>query len=76
MMVFILMGGLYTAIESMPGWAQTVTLFNPFRYFIEVIRMLVLKGSSFIDIAPHLGIMALFTVGLNTWAILSYRKRS
>jgi ABC-2 type transport system permease protein len=76
MMVFILMGGLYTAIESMPGWAQTVTLFNPFRYFIEVIRMLVLKGSTLRDIAPHLGTMALFAIGLNTWAILSYRKRS
>jgi ABC-2 type transport system permease protein len=76
MMVFILMDGLYTAIESMPAWAQTVTLFNPFRYFIEVIRMLVLKGSTLCDIAPHLGTMALFAIGLNTWAVLSYRKRS
>ena len=45
MMIFILLGGLYTSIDSMPGWAQVVTKFNPVSYFIEVMRMVVLKGS-------------------------------
>jgi ABC-2 type transport system permease protein len=27
--IFILMSGLFTPIESMPNWAQQVTLFNP-----------------------------------------------
>ena len=76
MMVFILMGGLYTAIESMPHWAQVVTWFNPFSYFIEVMRMVVLKGSTLIDISRHLGIMLVFASVLNAWAIISYRKRS
>ena len=38
MMVFILLGGLYTPIESMPVWAQWITKFNPVSYFIEVMR--------------------------------------
>lgn len=76
MMVFILLGGLYTSVESMPEWAQWITRVNPVTYFIDVIRMVVLKGSTLKDILPHLGITALFAVVLNTWAIISYRKRS
>lgn len=76
LMIFILLGGLYTPIESMPDWAQTITKFNPVSYFIEVIRMIVMKGSELRDILRPLGIMGLFAIGLNTWAILNYQKRS
>lgn len=76
MMVFILLGGLYTSIESMPEWAQWIAAFNPVSYFIDVIRMVVLRGSRLPDILPHLGIISLFALFLNGWAILSYRKRS
>jgi ABC-2 type transport system permease protein len=76
MMIFILMGGLYTSIDSMPGWAQMVTRFNPVSYFIEVMRMVVLKGSRLKDILPHLGIIAIFAVVLNSWAVFAYKKRS
>jgi len=76
MMVFILMGGLYTSIDSMPRWAQIVTWFNPVSYFVEVMRLVVLKGSTLHDILKHLFIMMLFAVVLNAWAVISYRKRS
>ena len=76
LMIFILMGGLYTSIESMPEWAQMVTRFNPVTYFIDVMRMVVLKGSRLKDILPHLGIIALFAVVLNSWAVFAYKKRS
>ena len=75
MMVFILLSGLYTSIDSMPRWAQLVTKINPVSYFIEVIRMVVLKGSSLGDIKNHLLTMLGFAVVLNGWAVLSYRKR-
>jgi len=76
MMIFIMMSGLYTSIDSMPYWAQVVTWFNPVRYFIEVMRMVVIKGSTFADIATNLGIIFIFGIVLNTWAIISYKKRS
>ncbi|MGN6291423.1 MAG: ABC transporter permease [Chitinophagaceae bacterium] len=75
MMVFILLGGLYTSIESMPAWAQWITRFNPVSYFIEVMRMVILKGSRLPDISRHLLIMTGFAVALNGWAIMNYRKR-
>jgi ABC-2 type transport system permease protein len=76
MMVFILLSGLYTSIDSMPQWAQTITKINPVTYFIDVMRMVVLKGSGFRDIAPHLLVMLGFAIGLNTWAVINYKKRS
>lgn len=76
MMVFILMGGLFTSIESMPGWAQVVTKFNPVSYLIAVMRMVILKGSGFSDILPHLASVGVFAVFLNGWAILNYKKTS
>lgn len=76
MMVFILLSGLYTSIDSMPEWAKWITRFNPVSYFIEVMRMVVLKGSNLADIKNHLLTMLGFAVVLNTWAVISYRKRS
>jgi ABC-2 type transport system permease protein len=76
MMVFILLSGLYTSVDSMPGWAQVITKFNPVTYFIEVMRMVVLKGSGLKDISTHLFTMLGFAVALNTWAVINYKKRS
>lgn len=76
MMVFILLSGLYTSIDSMPEWAQWITRFNPVAYFIEVMRMVVLKGSNLADIKYQLLTVFGFGVGLNAWAVLNYRKRS
>lgn len=74
MMIFILMGGLFTPVDSMPGWAKAVTRFNPVSYLIEVMRMVVLKGSGLKDILPQMGMVALIALILNSWAILNYKK--
>jgi len=76
MMIFILLGGLYTSIDSMPEWAKWITRLNPVSYFIEVMRMVVLKGSNLADIKYQLLAMGGFAVVFNGWAIISYHKRS
>ena len=76
MMLFVLLGGLFTSIDSMPEWAKTVTRFNPVRYLIEVMRMVILKGSGMKNILYHLGIVTLFAIGLNSLAVLTYKKTS
>jgi len=74
MMIFILMGGLFTSIDSMPDWAKAISRVNPVSYLISVMRMVVLKGSDLFDVRIHLGIVALFAVVLNTWAVMNYKK--
>ncbi|HRE39598.1 MAG TPA: ABC transporter permease [Chitinophagaceae bacterium] len=76
MMIFVLMSGLYTSIDSMPDWAKAVTKANPVSYFIQVVRMVVLKGSGLSDIKYQLLTIGGFAVLLNSWAILNYHKRS
>ncbi|MDO8998137.1 MAG: ABC transporter permease [Bacteroidota bacterium] len=76
MMVFLLMSGLFTSIDSMPEWAKIIANCNPVTYFIEVMRMVVLKGSNFSDIKNHFIIMTGFAVLFNSWAILNYKKTS
>lgn len=76
LMIFILLGGLYTSIDSMPAWAQAITKLNPVAYFVDVIRMVVLKGSGFGDIGNQMLVMLGFAVVLNGWAMYSYKKRS
>ncbi|MEJ6981748.1 ABC transporter permease [Pedobacter sp. P351] len=76
MMVFILLSGLYTSIDSMPYWARMITRLNPVSYFVEVMRLVVLKGSGLYDISGHILTMLGFGLVLNGWAVLSYHKRS
>lgn len=72
--IFILMSGLLTPIESMPVWAQNITLFNPVRYYVEVIRLVMLKGSSFMSIKLNFAIITLAALMVNMLATLNYRK--
>ena len=76
MVIFLLMSGLFTPIESMPDWAQKITLFNPIAWFVEVIRMVMLKGSTLVDMQWHLLVMAGFAAVVNGLAVLNYRKTS
>jgi ABC-2 type transport system permease protein len=76
MMIFILMGGLFTPIDSMPEWAKVISRFNPVSYMIEVMRMVMMKGSGFSDIQFHLLKVAGFALVLNSWAVWKYKKAS
>jgi ABC-2 type transport system permease protein len=75
-MVFILMSGLFTPVSSMPDWAQKITIFNPLKYLMQVMRLVYLKGSAFGEMIPQFVALCCFAVGLNMWAVISYRKSS
>lgn len=76
MMIFVLLSGLYTSIESMPEWAKWITRVNPVSYFIDVMRRVVLKGAVLGDVRNELALVGGYALLINTWAILSYRKRT
>lgn len=72
--IFILLSGLFTPISSMPEWAQNLTLFNPLRYFVEVMRMVYMKGSTLADLSVHFGVICFFAIAFNILAVVGYRK--
>ncbi len=75
-MIFQLMGGLFTPIRSMPQWAQILTYAIPPRYFIEIMRSVYLKGSSFIDLPIQFTGLTAFALFTCILAALTYKKRS
>ena len=75
-MVFMLMSGIFTPIESMPKWAEMITYANPLRYYADAMRSIYLKGGglpdTWFDLACLTGIGSVTTL----CAITSYRKTS
>jgi len=74
MVVFILMGGLFTPIESMPVWAQKLTIANPIAHFIKIMRMVLLKGAGWAEVQNLVGLLTLMSVLILPAAVLRYRK--
>jgi ABC-2 type transport system permease protein len=74
LMIFILMGGLYTPVESMPDWAKWIAYCNPPMYFIRGIRSIYLTGSTLWDLRVDIIITLGFAVLFNALAVLNYRK--
>ena len=74
LMVFMLMSGLISPVTSMPEWAQTISSFNPFRYFIEIMRAVYIKGSTAYDLAKPFFSLAIMAALLFPLSIASYRK--
>jgi ABC-2 type transport system permease protein len=75
-MTFIFMSGLYTPVNSMPQWAQNVSIFSPLKYFILVMRLVYLKGSGIGELTVPFGALCGFALFFNTLAVVTYRKRS
>lgn len=74
MMLFILMGGIFTPVESMPQWAQVVNHLNPISYFMRIMRMIILKGSGFSDLLREFISLVILGILFLTLAIWRYRK--
>ncbi len=74
-LIFILLGGIFTPVSSMPAWAQFISAINPFTYLTNTLRMIYLNGSTLADVAGDLITLGLIALVLNGWAVLSYRKR-
>ena len=61
----IILSGFMYPIDTMPEVFQHLTLMNPVRYFMEMVRGIFLKGQGVLDLWTHylvLGIMGLAAV--------------
>lgn len=66
MMPFIYLSGFAFPIENMPKFFQYITYLIPLRYYITILRAVILKGAPFSDLIPEtlmlliMGILILF----------------
>jgi ABC-2 type transport system permease protein len=75
LMPAILLSGFMTPIENMPRWLQPLTFLDPVRYYLEILRGCLLKGSGFLDVAKQLVALAVFGFSLITVSALRFQKR-
>jgi ABC-2 type transport system permease protein len=76
LIIFILMCGLFTPVESMPDWAQVANKANPIAYFVQFMRMVLLKGAGFAEIRHNLWTVLAYATTVNGLAVWTYRKRT
>lgn len=76
MLIFMMMSGLFTPLDSMPEWAQWINTLNPLKYFVEFMRLVLLKGAGFSDIQSNYFTILSYAVAANSLAVLTYKKRS
>lgn len=75
-MIFMLMSGLLTPIDSMPNWARKITLLLPPRYFVEILRSVYLKSTSFVELWNNYLALGIFALVFNVLAAITYKKQS
>ena len=70
----ILLSGFIFPVEAMPSYIQPVAYIIPFTYFVEIIRGILLKGNSFIELMPHFFALCGFAVFFTLFSIFRFRK--
>jgi ABC-2 type transport system permease protein len=73
-LVFLLMSGLFTPVDSMPDWAQWLAEANPVKHFVAVMRAVLVRGAGLETVGmPILG-LAIAGAGVLALAVARYRK--
>jgi len=72
---FFLLSGFAFPIRNMPEPIQYLTILNPVRYFIEIVRGLFLKGSGVSVLWPQMLALAIFGVVILSLSAMRFRKR-
>src|SRR2546429_819206 len=70
----ILLSGFMFPFRGMPHWAQIVGEVFPLTHFLRIVRGILLKGNSVIDVSLQLWQIALFALIVLTIGIKRYRQ--
>ncbi len=75
MLPALMLSGYLFPIEAMPEWLQVITYFIPLRYYLTIIRSLLLKGVGIQSLQTEIFALVIFGIGLMALAAMRFRKR-
>jgi len=75
MVFLLLMSGFFTPIANMPVFWQKVTLLNPMRYFMILVREIFLKGTSVEFLRNEIIPLAVFGLAIISASAMKFQKR-
>ncbi|MHB9013430.1 MAG: ABC transporter permease [Ignavibacteriaceae bacterium] len=75
MMPFIYLSGFSFPIENMPKIVQYITYLIPLRYYITILRAVILKGASFRELLPETGMLLIMGILILVASAMRFKKR-
>lgn len=72
----ILLSGFMFPVSSMPELFQWLTLLNPMRHYLEIVRGVFLKGPALSAVAPQLAFLLIMGVGILWLAASRFQKQA
>jgi ABC-2 type transport system permease protein len=75
MLPAIFLSGFFFPLEAMPKLLQWISLFMPLRYYLIIIRSLLLKGTGVLALQNEIIALTIFGIALMTLAAFRIRKR-
>lgn len=73
-MPFIILSGFMYPVENMPVAFQYLSLLNPIRHYLVIVRGIFLKGAGFAILWPQILALALMGTGILVYATTRFRK--
>lgn len=71
----IYLSGFMSPVENMPAWIQPLTVINPVRYYVEILRSCLLKAATLSELWDELLALVLFGSTIFGLSALRFRKR-
>ena len=70
----VLLSGVMTPLWGIPDWLAPVTYVNPVRYYVEIVRGVLLRGSTFDELLLHFVVLASMAVVVITVAARRFTR--
>jgi ABC-2 type transport system permease protein len=71
----IMTSGFFTPIANMPQFIQYLTYLNPLRFFLKIVRAIIMKGASIDVLYPEVIALVIFGLFFFTFSWLRFSKR-
>ena len=72
----ILMSGFFIPIENMPFFVQKLTYLNPLRYFMIIVRGIMMKGAGLESLRTEVLALVIFAVSMFSFSWMRFQKRA
>ncbi|MCB8819363.1 ABC transporter permease [Microvirga rosea] len=70
----ILLSGFMFPFRGMPDWAQVIGEILPLTHYLRIVRGIMLKGATFVDLQVDVLALGLFTLAAMTLAVARFRQ--
>ncbi len=70
-----LLSGMIYPIKNMPIWLQGITYIMPARWFVNILKHIMLKASPLSDFLPDIGVLVLMTLILTAISLKNFKVR-